>query len=190
MFTYVKSKKRPEKKRSKADRKKPREVSSKIKPSKFKQILPDKKRPVRDPRFDDLSGKFNKSKFNQAYSFLDKKREKEIQKLKKELNQTSNEKEKEKINQALNLITQENLRRKAEKEKDEIIQERRKKEKELIKQGKKPYFLKKSEEKNILLISKYNKLKSEGKLDQFIAKRRKRNAAKEHKYLPERKEKK
>ena len=34
------------------------------------------------------------------------------------------------------------------------------------------------------LLAKYEELKGTGKLDQYLAKRRKRNAAKDHRYLP------
>lgn len=34
------------------------------------------------------------------------------------------------------------------------------------------------------LLAKYEELKSSGRLDKFMAKRRKKNAAKDHRYVP------
>jgi ribosomal RNA-processing protein 36 len=50
--------------------------------------------------------------------------------------------------------------------------------------GKNPYFLKKSEKRKMELVAKYEELKASGGLDKYMAKRRKKNAAKDHRYLP------
>ena len=50
--------------------------------------------------------------------------------------------------------------------------------------GKRPYYLKKSEIKKQLLLDKFKTLKKSGKLDDFLAKRRRRNAAKDHIHVP------
>ena len=41
-----------------------------------------------------------------------------------------------------------------------------------IKEGKKPYYLKKSERKRQHLIAKYHRLKDEGRLERYLRKRR------------------
>merc|ERR1711934_152090 len=51
------------------------------------------------------------------------------------------------------------------------------------KSGKK-FYLKKSEMKKQLLMDKYNELKQKGKLEDYLAKKRRRNASKEHKSMP------
>ncbi|OAE22190.1 hypothetical protein AXG93_3271s1330 [Marchantia polymorpha subsp. ruderalis] len=56
--------------------------------------------------------------------------------------------------------------------------------KQAVKEGKKPYFPKKSELKKQELVEKYKELKSSGKLEKFMAKRRKKNAAKDHRFVP------
>ena len=48
----------------------------------------------------------------------------------------------------------------------------------------KRFFLKKSELKKQLLLDKFNELKKKGKLEDYLAKKRRRNAAKEHKSIP------
>lgn len=50
--------------------------------------------------------------------------------------------------------------------------------------GKAPFYLKKSERKRQELVAKYEELKTGGGLERFMEKRRKRNAAKDHRYLP------
>ena len=41
-----------------------------------------------------------------------------------------------------------------------------------IKEGKKPYYLRKSERKKQQLIAKYHRLKEEGRLERYLRKRR------------------
>ena len=59
-----------------------------------------------------------------------------------------------------------------------------KKEKEAVKEGKKVYFPKRSEKKRQELVRKYEELKASGRLERAMAKRRKKNAAKDHRYMP------
>ena len=58
------------------------------------------------------------------------------------------------------------------------------KEKEAVKAGKKPFFLKKSEKKRQELVSRYEELKATGRLQKVLTKKRKKNAAKDHRYIP------
>lgn len=57
------------------------------------------------------------------------------------------------------------------------------KEKEAVKGGKAPYYLKKSEQKRLELVAKYEELKANGRLEKYMDKRRQKNAKKEHKQL-------
>ncbi|CAA2978898.1 Ribosomal RNA processing protein 36 homolog [Olea europaea subsp. europaea] len=66
----------------------------------------------------------------------------------------------------------------------EIIAEHKKKEREAAKKGKRPYYLKKSDIRKQKLIQKYEELKGAGKLESFLDKRRRKNAAKDHRYMP------
>ncbi|RMC07776.1 hypothetical protein DUI87_15245 [Hirundo rustica rustica] len=60
-------------------------------------------------------------------------------------------------------------------------------QRELAKQGKKPFFLKKSEKRKLELAEKYGELKRSGKLESFLSKKRKRNAIKDKRHLPSQK---
>ncbi|CAB4031946.1 ribosomal RNA processing 36 homolog, partial [Paramuricea clavata] len=66
--------------------------------------------------------------------------------------------------------------------------ERSQKELSLIKQGKRPFYLKKSERKKLELAEKYKTLKGSKKLDQYMNKKRKKNAMKQRKRLPKERE--
>jgi hypothetical protein len=57
-------------------------------------------------------------------------------------------------------------------------------QKAAVAQGKSPFYLKKSELRKRELMQRYTELKSSGKLDKYMEKRRKRNAAKDHRYVP------
>jgi ribosomal RNA-processing protein 36 len=57
-------------------------------------------------------------------------------------------------------------------------------EKAAVAAGKKPFFLKKSDKRKRELMAKYEELKDSGRLDKFMAKRRKKNASKDHRYVP------
>ncbi|KAL4602706.1 hypothetical protein ACB092_10G073700 [Castanea dentata] len=65
-----------------------------------------------------------------------------------------------------------------------ILAEHKKKEREAAKKGKQPFYLSKSAIRKQKLIGKFEDLKASGKLDSFIEKRRKKNAAKDHRYMP------
>lgn len=53
-----------------------------------------------------------------------------------------------------------------------------------MKQGKQPYFMKRSEAKRQELVAKYKHLKATGGLEKVVQKRRRRNALKDHRYVP------
>jgi ribosomal RNA-processing protein 36 len=52
------------------------------------------------------------------------------------------------------------------------------------KQGRKPFYLKRSEKSRQDLVRRYNMLKDLGKLDKEIAKKARKNASKDHRYVP------
>ncbi|EPE09650.1 rrna processing protein [Ophiostoma piceae UAMH 11346] len=64
-----------------------------------------------------------------------------------------------------------------------VMDEHRKRERELIKQGKNPYFLKKSEQKKRLLVNQFADM-SDQQVEKAIEKRRKKAASREKKEMP------
>ena len=66
-----------------ANKNRPREVSSKRPVPRLRQAVPTKKVVARDPRFDTLSGHLNEDLFEKSYSWLDDKRKQEIEVVRK-----------------------------------------------------------------------------------------------------------
>ncbi|XP_053829087.1 ribosomal RNA processing protein 36 homolog [Vidua macroura] len=165
----------------------PLEMSAK-KPVPFlRQVIPVRKKVQRDPRFDDLSGEYKPEIFMKTYSFLDsiKKQEKEM--VQKQLKKCRNMEQKEKLQRLLNRMTQQEQAQKKQQKLRERELSLKRQQRELAKQGKKPFFLKKSEKRKLELAEKYAELKRSGKLESFLNKKRKRNAIKDKRHLPSQK---
>ncbi|KAK4233601.1 hypothetical protein C8A03DRAFT_19352 [Achaetomium macrosporum] len=151
-----------------------------------------KKPQPRDPRFMPLgpgattstsTSKIDEIKARKAYAFLDEYRESEMRQLREAIKKTRNAAQREELQKALMSMES---RKKAQERKDKeraIIEEHRKKEKELVKQGKKPFYLKRSEQKKRLLVDQFQNMKKK-QVDKAIERRRKKIAAKEKKLLP------
>ncbi|KAK2182555.1 hypothetical protein NP493_348g00000 [Ridgeia piscesae] len=167
-----------------ANRHRPMETSSKIRVSQFREVIPVKKQVRRDPRFDDLSGEFNETIYKHTYSFLGDVREREKQTLVKEMRKVKDADRKKEIKALLRRMTEQDNQEKQKDRKRERTLERKKKERELVKEGKKPYFLKKSVEKKLDLAEKYSELKKSGKVEKYLSKKRKKTAAKDRRRLP------
>lgn len=151
--------------------------------SRKRGVVPVTKREYRDPRFDPLVGQVDETKIRKAYSFLDDYREDEMKELKNAIKSTKDDDAKEKLKRALSSMES---RKKAQLRKDkekEILDRHRKEEKELVKQGKQPFYLKKSEQKKRVLLDQYGSLKGK-QLDHVIERRRKKVERKEKKKMP------
>jgi len=61
---------------------------------------------------------------------------------------------------------------------------RNREERALVAKGKNPYYLKKREVKHMEMEHKFEKLEESGKLDKYLAKRRKKKASKDRRFLP------
>ncbi|PFX17444.1 ribosomal RNA processing protein 36 homolog [Stylophora pistillata] len=164
----------------------PRELSSKKPVPRLRQVIPVKKKMARDPRFDELSGTFNQEMFDKAYSFLDDVKANEKKKLQKEVQKTKQPERKLQLESLLKRMDQQEATKKAAAQKRDVERKRKKAELELVKQGKTPYYLKKSDKKKLELAEKFKKLKSSGKLEQYLKKRGKKNTSKERKKMPHR----
>ena len=184
--------KKPEKRTSKHA---PAEMTSKKQVSRRRDFTETKKVQARDPRFMPLGpGAFGATaagpgstldeiKARKAYAFLDDFRESEMLELRTAIKKSKNAGEKEKLQKAL--LSMES-RKKTQDRKDReraVIEEHRKKEKELVKQGKTPFYLKKSEQKKRMLVDQFQGMKKK-EADRAIERRRKKVAGKEKKLLP------
>ncbi|KAG0237269.1 rRNA biogenesis protein rrp36 [Actinomortierella wolfii] len=158
----------------------PMEITSKKPVSRFRQVVevPTVKR--RDPRFDSLSGKLNVDLFERSYGFLKEYQQDEMRKLRELIKKEKNQELKEKMQRELSRMVDRQATEAAQKRQKEIKREHKRKEQELIAKGKKPFFLKRADQKKLALIEKFESLKDSPKaLSKAMERRRKRNAAKE-----------
>ena len=161
----------------------PTEMSSKKAVSRKREVVPVPKRDYRDPRFESTTGIVDQSKVRNAYSFLDDYREDEMKELKSAVKMAKDEESKEKLKKALMSMES---RKKAQIRKDkeqEILEKHRKEEKGAVRQGKKPFYLKKAEQKKRVLLDQYGDLKGK-QLDRVIERRRKKVEGKEKRRMP------
>ncbi|KAK7272452.1 hypothetical protein RJT34_29058 [Clitoria ternatea] len=174
-----------DKKLKRANKNRPMEASSKKPVSSFREVIQAPKKVVRDPRFESLCGKLDDEGFRKRYNFLfENDLPAERQALGKELKKYKDPKRINEIEERISWIDKQLKSGSAKQIDAEILARHKKKERAAAKQGKRPFYLKKSEIRKQKLIEKYNHLKSSGKLEAFIEKRRRRNAAKDHRYMP------
>ncbi|KAJ0105282.1 hypothetical protein Patl1_18676 [Pistacia atlantica] len=140
---------------------------------------------VRDPRFESLCGNLDVDGFRKRYDFLfENNLPAEKEELKKQLKKTNDPDVIEELKKHISWIDKQLKFETAKSTDAAVLSEHKKKEREAAKHGKRPFYLKKSEIRKQRLVEKYNKLKASGKLESFIEKKRRKNASKDHKYMP------
>ena len=116
--------------------------SSKRAVTRKRQVVEAKKPKFRDPRFD-TGPQPDENTLSKRYGFLNDYKSSEMNELREAIAKTKNEVDKEKLKKKLlSMESQQKAQRNKDQQHD-VLREHRKKEKELIKQGKKPFFLKK-----------------------------------------------
>uniref|UniRef100_A0A0D9XFU3 rRNA biogenesis protein RRP36 n=1 Tax=Leersia perrieri TaxID=77586 RepID=A0A0D9XFU3_9ORYZ len=174
-----------QKKERRASKKRPMEISSKVRPPRFREIIQVPKKVVRDPRFEPIYGSVDKEGFRKRYNFLfDNELPAEKEKLQKSIKKSKDPNAIEEMKSHITWIDKQLRSHPKKNTETEILREHIKKEREAAKTGKRPYYLKKSEIRERKLMNKYNELKEAGKLDAFMERRRKKNASKDHRYMP------
>jgi ribosomal RNA-processing protein 36 len=177
--------------------------SSKRMVSRKRKVVDVKKPVFRDPRFDNIGGAApDDNTLDHRYSFLNDYRASEIAELRRTIKKSKNEGEKEKLKKQLLSMESQQKARENKAKQQEVISEHKKKEKELVKQGKQPFFLKKcmyichslvelitdlflAEQKKLALIDRFQNMKSKQR-DKVIERRRKKVTSKERRNMPER----
>lgn len=165
----------------------PAEMPSNKPVRRFRDVTVDHtlhRKPSVDPRFSELTGQFKEKHFYKNYDFLDKYQEDEIAKLEKAAKKSKGEDRKSHLKEELRQRKQnmqERRRALATKEKLDALWQA---EKEKVAQGKKAFFLKKSARKEVAMGVKFDELKKTGKLKSYMAKRRTKNAKKDHRWIP------
>ncbi|KAK9805361.1 hypothetical protein WJX73_006577 [Symbiochloris irregularis] len=163
----------------------PAEASSKRPVKRLREVVEGTSSTHRDPRFDTMLGSFSDDKFKKRYSFLyDENLPDEQQELRKSLKKVKGAETQQSLKQQLKdvqrQIAEEQRRRASEK----TAAEQKGQEREAVKAGKRPYFLKASERKRQALVQRFHELKSSGRLEKVMDKRRKKVAAKDHRLVP------
>ncbi|KAH0663111.1 hypothetical protein KY284_028042 [Solanum tuberosum] len=172
-------------KSSRANKNRPMEMSSKKPVSRFREIIQVPKRATRDPRFESLNGQVDEEGFKKRYNFLyEDNLPAEKEDLKKQMRKSNDPEERNELKSRVSWIDKQLKSAGVKHTEREILAEHMKKEREAAKQGKQPYYLKKSEIQKLKLIEKYKSLKAAGKLESYIEKKRRKNAAKDHRFLP------
>ncbi|XP_010871364.2 ribosomal RNA processing protein 36 homolog [Esox lucius] len=172
-------------KKKRLNKNRPMEISAKRPAPFLRQVVQVKKTVSRDPRFDDLSGEYKPEIFEKTYRFINdiKQREREVvqKRLKKPIKSVQ---KKDELQFLLKRMENQERARKTREEQREKELEFKRKQREMAGQGLKPFFLKKSDKKKLELAEKYSELKKSGKLENFLSKKRKRNAGKDRRKLP------
>ena len=144
---------------------------------------------ARDPRFAPLGGsasgpsRTDELRAGKAYAFLDDYRDEEMRQLRAATKQTKDAGQKEQLQRALLSMESRKKDRQRREREQAVIDEHRRREKELVKQGKTPFYLKKSEQKKRVLLDQFASMKK-GQVDRAIERRRKKTTAKERREMP------
>jgi ribosomal RNA-processing protein 36 len=140
----------------------------------------------RDPRFDPTSGRLDRNAIKSRYSFLNDYQVDELASLKEALKKPKTgftEDQRGKLQRQVVSMESKIAANKAREREEKVKREHKKKEKEAVTQGKKPFYLKKSEVKKQALVERFEGMKSRQK-DKVIQRRRKKLAAKERRDMP------
>ncbi len=177
----------PESQRGKKQKKGPREISSRrpVPAGRFDCLGIDTSNTKRnfDPRFEDHCGELREDHTDRNFAFVDSLREKERAELEHAAERAPDDEE---LQAQLRRIRAQTSRRKAYMRRKKIHEEARTAEKAAVREGKTPYFMKRSELRERELEAKFTELKATGGVQKFIAKRRRRAVAKDRRRLPAR----
>lgn len=169
------------------------ECSSKQPVSVLRQVVEPIRPKAIDPRFDRAFGSFHEDQFKEAYSFV-----KDIQKSERKTLEDSlkTERDPRKISALKRAIDRQNSIARSKEQSDfkhRVLQKWKQTEREMVAQGKKPFHLKKSDEKQLMLIAKFKEMKERAKergadgsinIEKMVEKRRKHKASKQHIHMP------
>lgn len=108
---------------------------------------------IRDPRFDERAGEYDVKKFKENYKFVSEIREKEIDKLKMELDKNHDDDERLEIKKAMQRLINKNVEDKKWHKKQMELKEEQADIQKAIAEGRQPHFVTKSEIICFVLIS-------------------------------------
>lgn len=152
------------------------EISSKHPPKRSLIKIPKQNRaaPSIDPRFNPKAGKFKEDHFRKNFQFAFDLKDQELEQLKKS---KPSRKDPEELEKTKYLI------QRMENQKREQLKKKSNRMKPIINKDGSKYFPSKKEVLAQELVSKYEELKTSGKLSSHLEKRRKKQAGKERKKM-------
>ncbi|KAI0308005.1 hypothetical protein B0F90DRAFT_104208 [Multifurca ochricompacta] len=178
----------------------PIEITSKRPVSRRRTVVEIEKLEVRDPRFSQLSGEFDATKFQNHYSFLSDMHQGELRMLRENLNRArkllassprdlfpERVAEVERLALAVKRAESSVSRDKREKVEYEALSVVAKDEREKQQKGKKAYWLKNAEKKKLLIKARFDAMTAQGgtrALKKVIEKKRRKLSQKETKSRP------
>ncbi|CAI5723953.1 hypothetical protein KXD40_001084 [Peronospora effusa] len=171
-------------KEHRANKNQPLELSSKRAVGRFRQVVEVKKKRLLDPRFEAQSGRLNEDLFNKSYAFLDEYKQRELQQLKQQLKKTKSVAKKDELKHEIALRQQEMTEKQKRDKIQSALTKRKREEREAVASGKGAFYLKRKDKKKVELQAKFQDLQETGRLSKFMAKKRKKNASKDHRWLP------
>ncbi|CAI4210353.1 unnamed protein product [Parascedosporium putredinis] len=134
------------------------------------------------PALRPVGGPVRRGAVPQELCLLDEYRDKEIKALKAEIKKTRDDAKKEDLKRQVKSMEGKRDSQKRKDEERRVLDEHKRKEKELVKQGKQPFYLKKSEQKKQLLTQRFESM-SKGQAEKTIVRRRKKIASKDRREL-------
>ncbi|XP_076928050.1 uncharacterized protein LOC143591860 [Bidens hawaiensis] len=171
-----------ERKGKRENKNRPMEISSKKPVGRFREVIQAPKKVV---RFESLCGTLDVDGFKKRYNFLyDSELPAEKERLKQQMKKTKDPEAVSELKEQVAWIDKQLKLASTKRTDKDILVKHKKKEREAAKQGKQPYYLKKSEIRKQQLAEKFKELKASGKLESFIEKKRRKNAAKDHRFMP------
>ncbi len=176
---------------SRKGKSKPLEVSSKQPVSVLRQTVAPIRPKAIDPRFDRSFGEFHEDQFKAAYNFIKPMQEKERGILEESLKKERDPARKAHIQRVLDRQKAVEKSREREDFQKNVLKKWKKSEQELVKQGKKPFYLKRADQKKLELIAKFKEMKDNAaangqtvNVDKLLEKRRKHKSSKQRTQLP------
>lgn len=188
-----------------ANKNRPQEMSSKKPVGGVREVFAVKKKTEeqlrRDPRFEEQSGHFSQNVFDKTYAFLKEKKLKELNDLKKMLKRTKDEDKRKELSYLLQRMNNQMMAEEIKQKKKQIETNVRKDLSQEL--GTKKTFVNKCKHfcrlpsllslifhslsatlKRLELVDRFKQLKKSGKLKKYLEKKRKRNAMRERKKIP------
>ena len=170
----------------------PAELSSKKAVSRRRAVVQLAKLDPRDPRFEPLSGPVDDARTKQNYAFLDDYRHVEMADLRAAVraptttgaDATTTTTNKETLKLALLRMESRQRTQAAKNQRQEILRAHRAREKTLVAAGKRPYYLKRAEQRERALVERFAALKGK-EVEHAIERRRRKKAGRERRRMPE-----